>query len=84
MNKTLTQHEAIKDWAEANKMQPAVVHDENEKADTSLLRFTEEPNEELHAINWEHFFELFDKNNLALVVEEDSKFNKFVSKESDA
>lgn len=82
MSKTLTEHDAIKNWAESNGMKPAVVHDEEKEVDTSLLRFTDGEEDSLHLINWEHFFELFDANNLAVIVEEGSKFNKFVARDN--
>ena len=80
MSKTLTNHEEIKNWADKNDMKPATVRDTNESNDTSLLRFTSGDEENLHDINWEHFFELFEQNKLALIVEDDSKFNKFISR----
>lgn len=84
MSKTLTNHEEIKSWAKKNDMKPATVRDENESVDTSLLRFTDGGEENLHNINWEHFFELFEQNKLAVIVEDDSKFNKIISRETDA
>jgi hypothetical protein len=83
MSKTLTTVEEIKNWAATNNMKPATVHNEDTGNDTSLLRFMDSDNDkDLHPINWEHFSELFAQNNLALIVEEDSKFNKFVSREN--
>jgi hypothetical protein len=76
----ITDHKKIKEWAQNHDTSPAVVNDGQK--DTSILRFdVGDSEDELHEINWEHFFELFEENKLALIIEEDSKFNKFVSRD---
>ena len=77
----LIKHEEVKDWAKKSGARPAVVNADG--ADTSILRFDFDSDaDNLHEVNWEHFFELFEQNKLALVVsEDDKKFNKFVSRE---
>ena len=83
MTKTLTNHEEIKNWADKNDMKPATVRDTNESNDTSFFALPVAM-KKTYDINWEHFFELFEQNKLALIVEDDSKFNKFISRENDA
>ena len=76
-----TDHNTIKQWAKQHSATPATVRDKGQRADTSIIRFDMVgSNEQLHKINWEHFFELFEQNELALVYEPDSNFNKFISR----
>tara|TARA_B100000678_G_scaffold262356_1_gene244438 strand:+ start:822 stop:1067 length:246 start_codon:yes stop_codon:yes gene_type:complete len=78
-----TDHKTIKQWAKEHDASPATVRNESKESDTSIIRFDiNGNNENLHEINWEHFFELFEQNELALVYEPDSNFNKLVSRNS--
>ena len=78
-----TDHKKIKQWAEQHNASPATVRNKSQESDTSIIRFDiNGNNENLHEINWEHFFELFEQNELALVYQPDSNFNKFVSRNS--
>lgn len=79
MSKKTTNHQTIKNWAQAHNANPAIVNAKS--GDTSILRFDlAGQNDDLHIINWEHFFELFEANELALLYESDSNFNKFIGR----
>jgi hypothetical protein len=84
-SKTTTEHGEIRQWAEERGARPSVVARDGEK--TELLRFDfGEKAEALEEISWEEFFDIFDRNNLAFLYQEEtsgggeSRFNKFVSR----
>ena len=83
--RTTTDHDEIKHWVESRDGHPATVDDGD---DVSVLRidFGEE-NDGLRRIEWEEFFEKFEEAGLAFLHqdttdggEEESRFNKFVSR----
>jgi hypothetical protein len=87
----LTNHDEIRRWAEARKAQPACVKGTESDSGSCLLRldfpgFSGE--DSLEAIEWDRWFDVFDKRKLALIVEEKtadgkpSNFNKLVSREN--
>ncbi len=87
----LTDHEEIRQWAEERGGQPACVRGTGGKEDTGMIRldfpgFSGE--ESLEHIGWDDWFEKFDQNNLALLVQDTtgsgqkSNFNKLVSRET--
>ncbi len=80
-SKATTDHQTIKNWAEDRQGRPAVVQD------TDLLRIDfghEESN--LKYIEWDEFFDIFEKNSLAFLHQdltptgEVSRFCKFVGR----
>lgn len=85
-----TNHDEIRKWVEDRGGYPAIVADtERNGREGGVLRIDfDEPggndDEGLHRIGWNEFFEIFDKNDLAFLRTEEgeSRFNKFVSKES--
>ena len=87
---TTTSHDTIRKWVEKRGGHPAMVADtERNASEGGVLRIDfDEPggNDDtgLHRISWEEFFEVFDKNDLAFLRQEegDSRFNKFVERES--
>ncbi|EAU43238.1 hypothetical protein FP2506_10351 [Fulvimarina pelagi HTCC2506] len=83
-NKQLTDHDAIKAWAAENKGRPSVVSDTKGDGGSGLLRFDHgQDNDGLEPISWERFFEIFEEQNLALLVDDsgdNSQFSKFVSR----
>ena len=87
---TTTSHDDIRKWVEKRGGHPAMVAaTERNGREGGLLRIDfDEPggNDDtgLHRISWEEFFEVFDKNDLAFLRQEegDSRFNKFVERES--
>jgi hypothetical protein len=91
-SKRTTDHEQIRQWAEARNGKPARVQGTGDSDDAGLLRIdfpekeTVEEDEELEEISWDEFFEKFDEKRLAFVYQEQtaagetSRFNKFVSR----
>ena len=91
-SKRTTDHEQIRQWAEARNGKPARVQGTGDSDDAGLLRIdfpeneTAEEDEELEEISWDEFFEKFDEKRLAFVYQEQtaagetSRFNKFVSR----
>ena len=90
MAKTTTDHDEIRQWVESRGGTPASVADTGSGDDPGILRinFENEPGGDddsgLQEISWEEFFRAFDENNLAFLYEDegDSRFNKFVSRDS--
>jgi hypothetical protein len=91
-SKTSTDHDEIRQWAEARAGRHAVVKSTRGKGDdTGILRI-DFPGYSgagsLEQISWEEFFEKFDREKLALVYQETtargqkSNFNKIVSRET--
>jgi hypothetical protein len=81
MGQTTTDHEVIREWAEARGARPARVKGTGEDGDAGLLRLDfGEPEENLEPIGWGAFFETFDASGLALVYDDepDSRFSKLV------
>jgi hypothetical protein len=77
-------HDEIREWAEAHGGRPAKVETEGEGG---ILRLDfREKDENLTEISWEEFFEIFEENNLALLLspKDESRFNKFVERPKDA
>ena len=76
---TLTDHDAIKKWADNYDATPSVV--QTDDGQSGILRFDMDgDNDDLEKVTWEHFFNLFEENKLALITADDSNFNKFVSR----
>lgn len=79
--KTTTNHDEIRRWAETHGGRPARVRSTGEKADPGILRFDfGTPEDDLEEISWEEFFEKFEKNDLALLYQDegDSRFSKLI------
>ena len=81
---TTTDHNKIREWAEARGGHPA-------KVDTGgkggMLRIDcGEPEDNLEEISWDEFFQIFDENELAFLYQDktadggESRFNKFVNR----
>jgi glutathione synthase/RimK-type ligase-like ATP-grasp enzyme len=87
MSETTTDHEKIRKWAEKHGGKPAVVKSTHGERGVGIIRieFPDAPNsrnDSLEEISWEEFFKQFDENELALVFEEKSNFNKIISRDS--
>jgi hypothetical protein len=91
--KITTDHDQIREWADARGGRPAEVGSTHSKAGAGIIRieFPGAPNakdENLEEISWQEFFEKFDKSNLALLYQEEtaggerSNFNKLVGRET--
>ena len=83
-SKTTTDHDTIREWAEARDGRPAMVDDEREGG---ILRIDfQEPDESLEEIDWDTFFGIFEDRGLAFLYQEKtadggtSRFNKFVQR----
>lgn len=86
---TTTDHDEIRQWVEDRGGHPAIVADTDDNGrEGGLLRIDfDDPggddDDRLERIEWDRFFEIFDDNDLAFLRSEgDSRFNKFVAKES--
>jgi hypothetical protein len=89
-SKTTTDHDTIKQWAEARDGAPATVRGtERGGDDAGILRFDfpgGAGEDELEHISWDEFFQKFDESGLALLYQEEkasgegSTFFKFVKR----
>ena len=83
--RTTTDHETIRKWVDQHRGHPAVVRTGSEGG---VLRIDfDEPggndDTRLERIGWDEFFRIFDTSDVAFLHGEgDSRFNKFVAKES--
>jgi hypothetical protein len=89
----LTDHDEIRDWAEARKAKPTCVKGTGRKGDTGMIRLGFpgfSGGERLQPISWDQWFRSFDENNLALIVQDTtpggkvSNFNKLVARNTAA
>ena len=83
--KATIDHETIREWVEKHGGCPAHVKKTGQDDDPGILRidFTGFSGQDsLEQISWEQFFEWFDENELALLYQDDDRFNKLVSRES--
>lgn len=88
--KTTTNHDEIRKWVEKRGGHPAVVKaTEHNGQPGGLLRIDyDEPggnnDSRLQRISWQEFFKSFDDNDIAFLYDPDgdSRFSKFVSKQS--
>jgi hypothetical protein len=83
MATTTTDHDRIREWAEARGGRPARVKGTGDSADAGLLRLDfGEPEESLEPVEWEDFFETFESSKLAFLYDDspDSRFSKFVNR----
>jgi hypothetical protein len=75
----VTDHEEIRRWAQENKARPACVKGTGKGSDPGILRFDfDKKDESLEEISWDKWLEWFDRNELALLLSEDSRFSKLV------
>lgn len=79
-----TDHDEIRRWVEAREGRPSRVRD---SGPGGILRIDfGEQEEALEPVDWEEFFQIFDKSDLAFLHQERteggdlSRFNKFVSR----
>ena len=87
----VTDHQKIRQWAEARGAKPACVRGTGGKADTGMIRLDfpgYSGGDSLQEIGWDEWFKAFEANNLALLIQEEtaggekSNFNKLVSRET--
>lgn len=74
-SRTTTDHDTIREWAEARDGHPAHVPETSGSNDAGLLRieFQEGSDDDLEAISWDEFFDKFDEKNLAFLYQEETK-----------
>jgi len=82
---TTTEHDDIREWAEARDGHPAKVDTGGEGG---ILRIDfGEKEDNLTPIEWDEFFQIFDENKLAFLYQDEtsdggqSRFNKFVNRD---
>jgi hypothetical protein len=77
-----TDHDEIRRWAEQAGARPAHVKDTGGKdGDPGVLRFDFGAQDEgLEPLSWETWLDWFDRNELALLREEDGRFSKLISR----
>ncbi|MEO1987192.1 hypothetical protein [Martelella sp.] len=83
-SKTTTDHDEIRRWIEDRNGRPGIVQT---RGVGGILRIDfAEPEESLKPVDWDEFFRVFDRNNLAFLYQEEtgdgetSRFNKFISR----
>jgi hypothetical protein len=90
---TTTNHDVIRQWAEARGGRPAIVEGtEGSGQGAGVLRIefdaSDDTADRLKETDWDTFFETFDKQGLAFVYQERtsdgqiSRFNKFVKRDN--
>ncbi len=89
-NKTTTDHDEIRRWAEDRGGKPATIKDTGRGGEHAGLLRIDFPgtgaDESLEHISWDEFFGKFEESGLALVYQEQtvdgqtSRFNKLVSR----
>ena len=86
----LTDHDEIRQWAEARGARPACVKGTGAGSDAGMIRLDFpgwSGGDSLQEISWDEWYRAFDENNLALLVQEratdgdTSNFNKLVTRE---
>lgn len=91
LSRTLIDHDEIQRWAEERGAKPAAVRNTTGDDDIGIIRLDfpgYSGGDSLEEIEWDEWFEKFDENNLALVVQEKmangqkSNFNKLVNREN--
>ncbi len=77
-SKTTTDHDQIRQWAEARGGKPAAVKQTGGGDDPGILRimFQGGDNESLEEISWDEFFQKFEDNKLAFLYQEETKGGK--------
>lgn len=87
-SKTTTDHNTIKRWVEARQGRPSVVTKNARETEILRIDFPSYEEENLRPVSWEKWFEIFERNKLALVYQERTKegkqsnFNKIVDRET--
>jgi hypothetical protein len=87
---TTTDHDEIRKWVEERNGKPSIVKDtaDNGRKGAMIRIDFDDPDgnqdEGLEHVSWDRFFKIFDDNDLAFlrVDNDDSRFNKFVQRET--
>lgn len=76
-------HDHIRSWAEQHNATPARVKGTGREDDKGIIRLEFGTDDErLEKITWDDWFAAFEDNELALLHNEEDRFNKLVSRES--
>jgi hypothetical protein len=90
-SRVLTDHDEIRRWAEERDARPSAVQRTHTDDSVGIIRLDfpgYSGENSLEEIEWDEWFDKFDDNNLALIVQdqtaegEQSNFNKIVSRDS--
>ena len=90
-SRVLTDHDEIRRWAEERDARPSAVQRTHTDDSVGIIRLDfpgYSGENSLEEIEWDEWFDKFDDNNLALVVQDEtaggekSNFNKIVSRDS--
>ena len=90
-SRPLTDHEEIRNWAEERGAKPTCVRGTGSSDDVGMIRLDfpgYTGDDKLEEISWDEWFDKFDENGLALLVQDQtargqrSNFNKLVSRET--
>jgi hypothetical protein len=90
-SRVLTDHDEIRSWAEERDARPSAVQRTHTDDSVGIIRLDfpgYSGENSLEEIEWDEWFDKFDDNNLALVVQDEtaggekSNFNKIVSRDS--
>lgn len=88
MSKTTTDHDEIRAWAKKHGAVPAAVDRTHEDGgDVGIIRLMfpkakQSEHASLVEIGWDEFFDQFDESELALIIDDNSNFNKFVGRDT--
>ena len=85
-SETTTDHDTIRQWAEARGGRPAVAKGTEGGEGAGVLRILFQDDDSLKEISWDEFFETFDEKNLAFLYQEEkdgkeSRFFKLVNRD---
>jgi hypothetical protein len=85
--RTTTDHDEIREWAEAHGGKPAAVARTHKGGDVGIVRimFPDAPNSEhaaLTEIGWDEFFAEFEQRKLALLYDPNSLFSKIIGRDT--
>jgi hypothetical protein len=90
-SRVLTDHDEIREWAEERGARPSEVKRTHTDDNVGIIRLDfpgYSGGDSLEEIDWDEWFDKFDDNNLALIVQDEtgggdkSNFNKIVSRDT--
>ena len=90
-SRVLTDHDEIREWAEDRGARPSEVKKTHTDDNVGIIRLDfpgYSGEDSLEEIEWDEWFDKFDENNLALIVQDEtaagekSNFNKIVSRDT--
>jgi hypothetical protein len=87
MADVITDHDAIREWAERHGGKPAAVDRTHRGEDVGIIRimFPKAPHSEhghLVEISWDEFFSEFEERHLALLCDPESMFSKIIGRDT--